>query len=432
MARVGVAVTTPRRTRSDSWSAAGIRGLMSARIKFDRMELAGSLGDLGALLPIGIAMVLFNGLDPMGLFLSIGVFYAVAGLYFGIPVPVQPMKVIGGYAIATSMGPEQILASSLLMGALLLIVGLTGAIDLIRRYTPKPVIRGVQLASGALLITGGVRLIIGTSEFQAMQGAAEPYLAVAAVGPVPIGMIIGGIGGLLTLLLLRSRRFPAGLLLVLFGFAIGIAFGDHTPTRDWGIAVHAPDVLPFRFPDGIDFTFALFALVLPQLPMTLGNAVLAYTDLSKKYFGERSAKLTNRKACVSMALANFFSFILGGMPLCHGAGGLAAHYRFGARTAGSNLIIGLAFATLAIALGDQIMNVLILLPLSLLGVLLVFAGAQLALAVRDLEQRQEYFVAALILGITLATNLAVGFVVGMIVAALLNRVQRSRSGAPQE
>ena len=85
---------------------------MSERFKFNRLELAGSLGDLGTLLPIAIAMVLFNGLNALGLFLSIGVFYVVSGIYFGITVPVQPMKVIGAYAIATAMSADQILASS--------------------------------------------------------------------------------------------------------------------------------------------------------------------------------------------------------------------------------------------------------------------------------------------------------------------------------
>ena len=120
-----------------------------------------------------------------------------------------------------------------------------------------------------------------------------------------------------------------------------------------------------------------------------------------------------------MALANFFSFCLGGMPLCHGAGGLAAHYRFGARTAGSNLMIGVIFVALAVIFGNNIVRVLNLLPMSILGVLLMFAGAQLTLTIMDLDHRKDYFVAMLILGITLASNLAAGFIVGMIVAQLL-------------
>jgi SulP family sulfate permease len=392
---------------------------MSDRFKFDRMELAGSLGDLGTLLPIAIAMVLFNGLNPVGLFFSIGVFYVLSGAYFGITVPVQPMKVIGAYAIATAMNPEQILASTLLMGLFLLIVGMTGAIDVIRRFTPKSVVRGVQLSTGALLISGGVKFIIGTSKYQVLQEAVEPHLTIQALGGIPISVIIGIIAAIATLLLVDNRKFPAGLIVVAGGLLLGLIFGIRSDIKSIHIGLTLPQLLPFAFPAKADFTFALFALVLPQLPMTLGNAVIAYTDLSSEYFPEKSSKLTNRKACVSMALANFLSFVFGGMPLCHGAGGLAAHYRFGARTAGSNLMIGLLFAGLAIVFGNSIVQVFNLIPMSILGVLLIFAGAQLSLAMMDLDQRKDLFVATLILGITLASNLAAGFISGMVVAHIL-------------
>jgi SulP family sulfate permease len=383
------------------------------------MELAGSLGDLGTLLPIAIAMVLLNGLSPLGLFLSIGVYYAVSGIYFGITVPVQPMKVIGAYAIATSMSANQILASSLLMGIFLLIVGVTGAIDVIRKVTPQSVIRGVQLSTGALLISGGIKFMIGTSKFQELHNAAEPYLPFQFIGPIPISLVIGAIAGIITLLLLDNRKFPAGLIVVFGGLITGMALGAKADLGPGGIGLNLPDILPFGFPGKADFTFALFALVLPQLPMTLGNAVLAYTDLSKEYFKDRSSRVTNRNACLSMALANFFSFCLGGMPLCHGAGGLAAHYRFGARTAGSNVMIGVIFVALAVIFGNNIVHALNLLPMSILGVLLVFAGSQLTLTIMDLDHRKDYFVAILILGITLASNLAAGFIAGMIIAHLL-------------
>lgn len=392
---------------------------MFPNYRFNRMEVAGSLGDLGTLLPIAMAMVLINGLNPVGLFFSIGVFYIVTGLYFGITVPVQPMKVIGAYAIATAMNPSQILASSLMMGILLLIIGATGAIELVRRYTPHSVIRGVQLATGTLLISSGVKFMIGTSSFQALQKVAEPYLKIQSIGPVQIGIVIGLVGGFLTLLLLENKRFPAGLIIILAGLVLGIALGARLNFNFQEIGLNLPKIMPFPFPEKLDFTFALFALVLPQLPMTLGNAVLAYTDLSREYFDQKSAKVTNRKVCVSMALANFFSFFIGGMPLCHGAGGLAAHYRFGARTAGSNLIIGTIFALLALILGNNIIGVFNLIPMAILGVLLIFAGSQLALTIIDLKDRRDMFVVVLMLGITLASNLAIGFIVGIALGHLI-------------
>lgn len=392
---------------------------MSERFTFNRMELSGSLGDLGALLPIAIAMVLINGLSPVGLFFSIAVFFILSGIFFGVTVPVQPMKVIGAYAIATAMEPSQILASSLLMGVFLLIVGLTGAIEFIRKITPKAAIRGVQLSTGALLISGGIKFIIGTSKFQALQNAAEPYLSIQSIGPLPIGIVIGLIGALATFLLIDNKKFPGGLVVVAGGLIIGVLLGVGMDLGNGAIGINIPQFLPFGLPGRADFTFALLVLVLPQLPMTMGNAVLAYTDLSHEYFGEKAARVSNRNVCISMALANFFSFCFGGMPLCHGAGGLAAHYRFGARTAGSNLMIGLIFLVLALVLGDNIVDFFNLLPMSVLGVLLVFAGAQLTLTIMDLETRKEYFVATMILGITLASNLAAGFIAGMVVARLL-------------
>ena len=392
---------------------------MSERFKFDRLELAGSLGDLGALLPIAIAMVVINGLNPVGLFFSISLFFILSGIYFGVTVPVQPMKVIGAYAIATAMSPSQILASSLLMGVFLLIVGLTGAIEAIGKYTPKSVIRGVQLSTGALLISGGIKFIVGTSRFQALQNAAEPYLTVQFLGPIQIGIVIGVMGGIMTFLLLDNKKFPAGLFVVLGGFITGLILGARVDLSSGNLGFNLPEFFPFTLPGKADFIFSLFVLVLPQLPMTLGNALLAYTDLSKKYFGDRSSKVTNRNVCISMALANFLSFCLGGMPLCHGSGGLAAHYRFGARTAGSNLMIGLIFLVLALILGNDIVNFFNLLPMSILGILLVFAGAQLTLTIMDLESRKDYFVATMVLGVTLATNLAVGFMAGMVIGQLL-------------
>ncbi len=392
---------------------------MSERFTFNRMEFAGSLGDLGTLLPIAIALVVMNGINPMGVFVSVGIYYILSGCYFGVTVPVQPMKVIGAYAIATSMNSSQILSASLLMAIILLLIGITNGVEAIRKITPFSVVRGIQLSTGILLVVGGIQLILGTSLFQTVNKLAEPYLLVQRVGPIPIGIIIGSIGAFITLFLLNSRRLPAGLVIVVGGVLVGYLLGARLGLSGIALGMHLPEWFPFPFPEQIDFSFAFFALVLPQLPMTMGNAVFAYTDLSKKYFGEKSSKVSNRAVCISMALANFLSYSLGGMPLCHGAGGLAAHYRFGARTAGSNLIIGTIFLVLAFFFGNHIIQIIKLIPMSILGILLLFAGLQLALTVIDLQQKKDYFIAFLILGITLASNMASGFIIGIAAAYLL-------------
>ena len=128
---------------------------MKIAYRFDRLEIAGSLGDLGTLLPLAVGLILINGLNPLGLFFTIGFFYIFSGVYYGVTVPVQPMKVIGAYSIAMALTPGVITASGLLMGIFMLLIGITGAIHVIGKYTPKSVVRGVQLAVGTLLMVQG-------------------------------------------------------------------------------------------------------------------------------------------------------------------------------------------------------------------------------------------------------------------------------------
>ena len=217
---------------------------MSPRYRFDRMEIAGSLGDLGTLLPIAIGMILINGLSPTGIFFSIGIFYILSGMYYGITVPVQPMKVIGAYAIATAMTPSQVLASAALMGLFLLIIGGTNAITLIGKYTPKPVVRGVQISTGTLLMAQGVKFMIGSSKFQMVRQMAEPYLTIQHIGPVSVGIVIGIVGGVLTLLLLENRKFPAGLVVILGGIFLGLVLGTHEGFDKLNIGIYFPELLP--------------------------------------------------------------------------------------------------------------------------------------------------------------------------------------------
>lgn len=389
------------------------------KYEFNRMEWAGSLGDLGTLLPLALGMIMINGVSPEGVLMTIGLFYILSGAYFGVTTPVQPMKVIGAYAIATAMTPSQIYASGLWMGVILLILGATGLMTVIGKYVPRSVIRGVQLSTGILLMSQGVKFMIGTSTFQTMQKLAEPYVTFQQVAGIPIGIILGIGGCLLTFFFLENKKIPAGILVILAGFLFGGLFGTHTGLNDISVGIHLPAILPQGMSTQADFVFVLFALVLPQLPMTLGNAVIANADLSQQYFGPLSSRVTYRAVTISMGLANIATYFLGGMPLCHGAGGLAAHYRFGARTAGSNLIIGCLFLVLALFLGKQALSVLHLLPMAVLGVLLFFAGGQLAMTIQDIRERKDLFVVVVILGITLASSLTYGFIAGLALASML-------------
>jgi SulP family sulfate permease len=292
------------------------------------------------------------------------------------------------------------------MGVIILFLGFSGLIQIIGRYTPQSTVRGVQLAVGVVLMIKGLKLII----------MPDPNLVFKTLGPINLSIILGGVGLILTFLLLDNRKLPAALVLIVLGVLLGLLIGKPLNLASFNWSIHLPKPIPYGWPSLDDFLWVLPILVLPQIPMTIGNAIISNTDIMHEYFGASAKRATYSSVANSQGLADIVSFFLGGIPMCHGAGGLAAHYRFGARTAGSNLIIGGIFILLALIFGENMVAILNLLPFSLLGVLLVFAGLQLALMIQDLHNRRDLFVALFMLGITLASNLGVAFILGVILA----------------
>jgi SulP family sulfate permease len=391
---------------------------------FNRREFAGSLGDLGTLLPIAIGLILLNGMDATAVLLCVGVYYILSGLYFRTTVPIQPMKVIGAYAIASigtgqPITQVQITTAGFCVGIILLILAVTGAMKLIGRIVPKSTVRGVQLTTGVLLLTKGIGFMAGKPAMPGKFDLAEPFLSIQSLGPIPIGILLGVISVVLIMLLLDNKKVPAAIVVIAFGIAAGLALGAYRNLAGFDIGFHYPKPLLHGWPVRADLAIAIFVLALPQIPMTIGNAIIAQADLAKEYFGENVARrMSLRALAVSAGLANIAVSFLGGMPMCHGAGGLAAHYRFGARTAGSNLMIGAIFLIIALLIGDKAVALFSLIPFSVLGALLVFAGAQLALMIMDIDSRKDMFVVIAMLGVALVTNLAVGFGVGIALAYL--------------
>jgi len=379
------------------------------------MELSGSLGDLGTLLPFAVGMIVLNQMHATNVLVTIGLFYILAGLYFRVPVAVQPMKVIGGYAIAVGLTPHQVVSSGLWVGVLVLFLGVTGLIGIVGRYTPKSTVRGIQLSVGVVLLMEGLNLML----------EQDPNLVVQTIGPMNTGLLLGAVGLALTFLLLENKKLPAAPTLIIFGIAVGLFIGKPLDQDAFAWGFHVPRPVPYGWPGWSDLVWVIPIVVLPQLPMTVGNAIISNTDLTREYFPEKSRRVTYRSVSISQGLANLVSFFLGGIPMCHGAGGLAAHYKFGARTGGSSLYIGGILLVLALIFGENIVSILRLLPLSILGVLLTFAGLQLALMIQDLQERKDLFVALFMLGLALVFNLAVAFIAGIVVAYAVKRARTS-------
>lgn len=381
-----------------------------AQARWDRHELAGSLGDLGTFLPLLLGMAVQNGLHfASGLFFA-GLFNLITGLTFAIPMAVQPMKAIAAVALTEKLTREEILAAGASVSLVILLLGLTGLIDWFSRVVPKSVIRGLQLALGLSLFVKGVQMVAGAPTWLGPDSRGTGLAAAVAV-----------------LLLFSSRWLPPALLL--FGAGLAIAVGTQ-PDRlqALGLGITLPQWTPLALSD---FMSAFPKATLPQIPLTTLNSVIAVCALSADLFPQR--RVEPRPLAISVGLMNLTACWFGGMPMCHGAGGLAGQYRFGARTNGAVLFLGGAKMLLAVLFGSSLLALCQAFPNSILGVMLAAAGMELALVCRDQTRRRDAFVMLLTAGVALAVNhTGIGVVVGLAAAWGLDvgwfRVDASEQG----
>jgi SulP family sulfate permease len=392
------------------------RGEADDRLRFDRLELSGSLGDLGTLLPIVVAMILINKLSPTAVFLSFGMFYLIAGFYYRLPVPVQPLKAVGAIAIANpSMITDSVIgASGILFGAILLLLAVSGTVDKIAKLFTQPVVRGIQLALGLVFLRKGIELIIGKSLF--LSGAAGRF------AEYNINLIIGAAVFIMVLALLDNEKLPAALAALAAGIIAGLVLGGVDSLR----FSLGPTDIRFIFPTVKDFWTAFIMLILPQIPLTIGNACVGTADTCYSLFPKHSmlSKAKAGKFALTMGLVNLPAGFFCAVPMCHGTGGLAAHYRFGARTGGAPIMIGALLVVMALAFGDFGFTLLAMIPTSVLGVLLIFAGLELCPLIRSLKANEEFFVAILIAGIAISVpNMSWAFAIGIAADFFIRRLK---------
>ena len=365
--------------------------------EYNRMEFAGAFGDLGTLIPFVVGYITLNKMDPLGILVAFGVFKIFVGLYFRTPVPIQPMKAIGGMAIshAGTISHGMIWGSGIFTGLFWLLMGVTGAITWIEKITAKPVVRGIMLGLGLSFITEGLGMM-----------KEQPLFAVGAV--------------ILTLLLFDNLRLPA--MLVLLGYGIALAF------------LQRPELLKelshlsirFRWPEITlgrmswnELLGGFLILGLPQAPLTLGNAIIGTVAENNAHFPDR--KVTAKAISVDHGIMNLVSVCLGGVPMCHGAGGMAGHIRFGARTGGALVILGVLVLFTGLFLSDSVVLLFQILPRSILEVILFFAGVELALVIRDLKlEKQNLFVLVVTAGVAM-WNMGVAYLAGMLLYYGLDR-----------
>ena len=373
---------------------------MAASNRFERMEWAGAFGDLGTLIPFVVSYLAVVKMDPFGVLFSFGAAMVACGLYYRTPFPVQPMKAIGAVAATqaaqtATITQATVYAASLATGVIWLALGLTGAARHVAGLVPRTVVVGIVLGLGIGFMVGGIKLMSG-------------------------GWLIAGTGLVGTLLLLTNRTLPAMFLLLVFGIVCGAL--QH-PQLVHALALTRPEL---RWPSltlgGLtwhDMLIGTSLLAVPQLPLTLGNAIIAVREENNRLFADRP--VNENTVARSTGLINLFGAAFGGVPMCHGAGGLAGHVAFGARTGGAPIILGVLLLALAFFFSGSIEALLGVFATPVLGVILFLTGAQLALGSCEFGNRKGERFITLVTAAFAMWNVGLAFVAGMVLAYIDKR-----------
>jgi xanthine/uracil/vitamin C permease (AzgA family) len=370
-----------------------------ARIRFDRNELSGAFGDIGTDFPLIVAMILVAKLDAASVLILFGAMQLLTGLVYGLPMPAQPLKAMAVLVITQKLSGNILYGGGLAIGVIMLFLAVTGLIDWLARVVPKSVVRGIQFGLGLQLA----------------------FLALKDYVPADgrWGYALAGVSFVLTLALLGNRRFPPAPLIILLGVAYAVAF-----KLDAGALAHSAGFrLPRLYrPSLADTLTGLAVLALPQLPLSLGNSILATRQIAEDLFPREPISV--RKISFTYSLMNLISPFFGGVPTCHGSGGMAGHYAFGARTGGSIVIYGSIYLALGLFFSQGFQMAIQLFPKPVLGVILAFEALVLMRLVRDMAASKADFAAVLLVGLMcvgLPYGYVIGLVVGTVVAYLLNR-----------
>ncbi|SEW13094.1 putative sulfate/molybdate transporter [Natrinema salifodinae] len=359
-------------------------------LEFSASELTGALGDSVTVLPLLIALAATTSVSLPHVLIGFGVFQIVWGVYYGLPLSVEPMKALVGLAIVGALSYAELAAAGLFAGGVLLAVGRLGLVGRLQRVVGEPVIRGVQFAVALLLFEAAVDLSLG-----------NPPVAAAGLAVVGLFALVG------------YRQASVLAVLGLGGVAAVATTGVPTPT--------APELTVF--PAGTPtVTSAALEGTVAQLGMTVGNAAIATALLcGDLYDRDVSADALS----TSMGATCLTAIPLGGIPMCHGSGGLAGKYAFGARTGGANVLLGIGYLALALVATGAVLAAF---PTAVLGVLLVVVALELGKAAFDPVSGSRSLALVVAVGVVgLVVNVGAAFVLGAVAFPLL--VRRSETGS---
>jgi len=373
-----------------------------ARLRFDRNEFSGAFGDIGTDFPLITGMILAAGLNPASVLTMFGLMQIFTGLLYGLPIPAQPLKAMAVIVISQKASGPVLYGAGLAIGLIMLVFASTGLLTVLANLVPKSVVRGIQFGLGLQLATLALRDYI------------------PAEGQV--GWVLAGVACLITLLLLGNRRFPPAPFVLALGFAFALVFRVHPRALLEGAQLVLPST---NVPTPHDVWVGLYLLAIPQLALSFGNSILATRQVAGDLFPERP--LTVRKIGLTYSLMNLVNPFFGGVPTCHGSGGIAGHYTFGARTGGSVVIYGIFYLVLGLFFSVAFQQVIPLFPKPVLGTMLLFEALALLLLCRDMAASVAELAVVLVVGLS-ALTLPYGYVVGLLLGVLLHYAFRRRLG----
>lgn len=365
-------------------------------------EFSGAIGDLGTTLPLAFALVISNGFPSARIFLLWGIAYIITGWYYKVPVSVQPLKAMAVIAITAGFSAGMLSTAAVLYGVLFIILSSTGLIEWLQKWFSQAIVRGIQLGIGLLLAKKALALIYEKTLF--LNGAlpAGNWILLMALGT--LGILIAG---------KYLFKKPIALVVIIASVAASLFFGIRP-----GVEAAAGSAIQLSLPHWSQWWDILILLMIPQLPLTLGNAVYAANDACHEFWGKQARKVSAPKLAGSIGLSDIFIGLLGGFPICHGAGGIAAHSRFGGKTGGTTIILGVAFVTLALV--GNLSTFLFLIPIPILGTLLLFDSWAMIVLVRRLADLPKVVTAVTVGTISLAThNLTLALIAGLIVERIV-------------
>ena len=337
---------------------------LSTFLRSPLLEISGSFGDLGTLLPILIALTLNNSISLSSTLVFSGLANIYTGVLFGIPLPVQPMKAIAAVALAQKFSKEEIASAGIFVAGAIGVLSLTGLVRWFTNRIPIPVVKGIQLGTGLSLILSAGNLYPST-----IHGSSASLLNAAVLLLCFLALLVSS----------AFRRIPYALIILLLGI-IFVAFADLF-SDDAG--AEPSSILYFQLwhpqafvPSWYSFQKGVLEAGIGQLPLTTLNSVVAVAFLAQDLLPEVEAPSTTALGLSVMGI-NLVGCWFGAMPVCHGSGGLAAQYRFGARSGASIIFLGLVKLVLGLFASEITLQAFINFPSVLLCILVIAAGLEL-------------------------------------------------------